>query len=1317
MARIRLQLLGGFVVESREGALPGPLPRKARALLAFLALADPPLQSRHRLAALLWPDHSDRAARTSLRQALASVRRQTGDVLATDQDCVGLVSDAVTVDVHEFDALTRGSDTSGPMRALDLYRGDLLEGFQADTPTFDQWLGTERERLRLRAIAVATRLLGDDEAHGRLDAAMLAATRLVGLDPLREDAHRSLMRLQARQGRPAEAMRQYRTLRRTLAEELGVSPDPATEALYRQIAHGRHRAADLRTPEPDKSEHGLAPSEPGTDTDSRLDDTFEGGGTASGPMPPEVERRQVTVLSLEIADFDELAARFDPEVLWEVAQSFDALCASRVARFGGTIRQRQGDGLVAFFGHPRADEDQSRRAIHAALAIVDDASRLSLPDAGRLSVRIGIAAGVVLVAAPGQGVIGTAVRLADRLRPIAQPGTIVVDDAVRRLAGGTFHYRSLGTPSLPGTPVSVPVYQVSEPSGAASRFDATTSGHLTPLVGRNHELALLLDRWARAQECEGQIVLLSGEPGIGKSRVLAALRERVETPGSPSLRFQCSPYHVNSALWPSIDNFERALRFPRESSPEFKLDRLEALIVGHHGRPHSDVRFVAAMLSIPCDERYGESALAPQKFKDETLRTLVDIIDAAARRKPALMLFEDVHWADPTTLEAIDLLVERARTLPLLVVLTHRPGFPARWTHHGNVTGLNLARLTGAQTRALIQGVTGGKRLPEDLVERILAKTDGVPLFVEEVTKSLLESDHLRDAGTHYEYTGMPQDFSVPTTLRDSLMARLDRVADVRTVAQAGAAIGREFRHDLLAAAATLGPEALDRAIEQLTEAGLAFRRGTPPDAIYVFKHALLQDAAYDSLPGRRRQELHARIAQAIESRLPDLRETEPERLAHHLTAAGMDAAAVPYWHKAATKAMDRVALADALAHSARGIALLAALPDGLESARLELGLQLVRGQAASLSKGWAAPEPEQAFSRARALCEQIGDAPELFSALWGVWAFLDVGGRMHDAQAVAEEFLARAQRLGDGAALCEGHRIVGEMAYRLGDLPAARHHLEAGIRIYDVEAHRGNVVLYGQDSCLTNLVYLSWVLWLLGHADDARAASRRAITLAQAQGRPFGLAWAHLFATFLHCNLGEWTAAATEARRVEALCTEHGFGFWLAFGRCHLDIARLHLEADSSAGQAVRERAAFLRSIGADVSQTAVFALLARGWAAHGLTAPGLVEVEAGLAMVAKTGECFAEAELHQVRGDLLSATDASSSEASYLRAIAIAREHHGRAIELRAALGLSRLWAAKGRVAEACDLLVPLVGVLSAEGDTRDLQGARALLKGLQA
>jgi len=540
----------------------------------------------------------------------------------------------------------------------------------------------------------------------------------------------------------------------------------------------------------------------------------------------------------------------------------------------------------------------------------------------------------------------------------------------------------------------------------------------------------------------------------------------------------------------------------------------------------------------------------------------------------------------------------------------------------------------------------------------------------------------------------------------------------VKEIAQIGAVIGREFRHDLIAEIVPMTQAQLDAALQQLTDAGLAFRRGTPPTASYTFKHALLQDAAYDSLLKSRRQALHGRIARVVEARFPGMKETEPELIAHHYTAAAMPAVAIPFWRKAAANAMERVALVDALAHGARGLELLDAVSDPTDRARQELDLQLVIGQAAALSKGWSAPEPERAFSRARQLCEAVADTPEVFPALWGVWAFLDVTGRMEEAQAVAIEFLERAERAGDSAAACEGHRIVGEMAYRLGDLPRARHHLEHGVRIYDAEAHRGNARLYGQDSCLTNLLYLGWVLWLLGFPDQANKAQQRALALAESGGQSFDVAWAHLFHTFLHVNLRDWASGADAAARVVAVCSEHGYGFWLAFGRCYMGLARMHLDATPAGGDLARQQIETLRSFGAEVSLTAIHALLADGYRRLGCLDEGLDQVAAGLALVHKTAERFAESELHLVQAELLESCGPAfhaAAEASFLRSIDVARSHGARAIELRAATRLARLWHGRGRSEQARALLEPVFGGFTEGFDTRDLLEAKALLDAL--
>jgi predicted ATPase len=565
------------------------------------------------------------------------------------------------------------------------------------------------------------------------------------------------------------------------------------------------------------------------------------------------------------------------------------------------------------------------------------------------------------------------------------------------------------------------------------------NGRLTGFIGREHELGLLIERWNLTQDGEGQVVLLSGEPGIGKSRILSELRSRLEAQHATSLRLHCSPYHVNSAFYPIIDNFERALRFASDDTAEQKLDKLEALVVGQYGRPREDLRFIAAMLSIPYEERYNAVAMTPQKFKDETLRAVADTTEAIARRQATVMLFEDVHWADPTTLEVIDLLIHRVSNIPLLIVLTHRPEFASRWSHYGHVTALTLAKLTRPQTVAMVSRLAGGKALPADLVEQILGKTDGVPLFVEELTRSILESGDLREAGDRWEYAGRAGALTIPPTLRDSLMARLDRFAPVKEIAQIGAAIGREFSYELIAGVAPHEEPALDQALAQLVESGLAFQQGTPPDAVYTFKHALVQDAAYDSLLRRRRQELHGRIARAIEVRFPTIGETEPELLAHHYTEAKQPEKAIPLWRQAGSLALKRMALAEAIAHLNKGLALVAALPASAERDGGELDLRTLLGTAWLALKGWPAQEVWESLHPALGLAQSLRRNDALVPILWGLHGHFQTRGRVAESLRWVEQAMNAADTYSDPDLLIVAHLAAQGTYFWLGNPESMR--------------------------------------------------------------------------------------------------------------------------------------------------------------------------------------------------------------------------------------------------------------------------------------
>ncbi len=645
--------------------------------------------------------------------------------------------------------------------------------------------------------------------------------------------------------------------------------------------------------------------------------------------------------------FTELASRLDPEELQSIVQVYEDTCAASITRYEGYVFQRLGDGVVAFFGYPLAHEGEAERAVRAGLDIIDAFANLDVLDIGQLQVRIGIATGLVVVASAEKGAVGETMNLASRLQNIAQVNTIVVSERVQRLAGGSFNYEDLGELTLKGIARPTHAYNVSGVSEVASRFEAAHSEDLTPLVGREQELGLLMERWQLSQDGEGQVVLLSGEPGIGKSRMLSALRERLEGRGAQTLRYQCSPYYINSAFWPITDRFERALQLRRDETPDLKLDKLEALIVGHCERPLGDVRFIASMLSVLCDDRYGAITMPPEKYKDETLRALIDLIEAASNKQPCVMIFEDAHWADPTTLEVLDLLIDRVRTIPLLIVITHRPEFENRWSDHGHVISLNLAKLTRAQSSAMVSRITAKTALPGDLLEQILSRTDGVPLFVEELTIAVLESGEIRKVGNRYEYAGgAHHSVTIPATLRDSLMSRLDRFMPVKEIAQIGAAIGREFSYEVIGDVSPLPQAQLDDALAQLTESGLAFRRGRPPDATYTFKHALVQDAAYDSLLKSKRQELHGKIAAAIEARFPNVKSTEPEVLAHHLTVANDCGGAIPLWLKAGELALKRMALTETIAHLDHGLGLIARIPHSRDRDGSELSLRVRLGTA-----------------------------------------------------------------------------------------------------------------------------------------------------------------------------------------------------------------------------------------------------------------------------------------------------------------------------------------------------------------------------------
>jgi TOMM system kinase/cyclase fusion protein len=1021
----------------------------------------------------------------------------------------------------------------------------------------------------------------------------------------------------------------------------------------------------------------------------------------------------------------------DPEELREVVRAYQATCAKVIARFEGHIAQYLGDGLLVYFGYPLAHEDDAQRAVRAGLGIVEALgqlhTRLGQERGVHLAVRLGIHTGLVVVGDIGEGprqeqlALGETPNLAARLQGIAAPNTLVISAATLQLLGGFFACQALGTPLLKGFAQPLEVYRVLSESTARSRLEAARSTGLTPLVGREQEVRLLRERWAQVKDGLGQVVLLSGEAGIGKSRLVQVLKDQVATePQAWLTPCQCSPYYRHTALYPWIELLERVvLQFDREESPQQKLRKLEGLLV-QYGLPLPEaVPLFTALLSLPLPAEYASLTVSPEQQKQLTLHALLTILLRIATQQPVLFVMEDLHWVDPSTLEFLSLLVEQGASAPILALCTARPDFSPSWTGRSHLTQMTVHRLTHQQAAEMILRVTHGKALPPEVVEQIVAKTDGVPLFVEELTKMVLESGLLQEREERYALTGPLPPLAIPATLHDSLMARLDRLATVKGLAQLGATLGREFAYALLHAVSLWDEATLQQGLYQLVEAEFLYQRGVPPQATYLFKHALIQDAAYQSLLRSTRQQYHQHIAQVVEARFPELCETQPELVAHHYTEAGLSGLAIPYWQRAGQRAGQRSAHAEAIAHLGKGLELLQSLPETPERARHELGVQVALGPALMVTKGWGAPEVEQVYARARALSQQVGESPELFPVLWGLWRFYLVRAEYQTARELGEQCLSLAQRVHDSALLLLAHLALGGTLYLVGELPPARAHLEQGLALYAPQEHRVLAFHYGLDLGVWCLSYVAWPLALLGYPDQALTRMQEALTLAQELSHPVSLAAALYYAALLHYVRREGPAAQEGAEAAIALSHEQGFPLYVALGTNVRGWA-LAVQGHVEEGMAqMRQGRAALQAMGAKLWWPAYLAWLAEAYDGMGQAPDGLAVLTEALTIAHHTGERFWEAEIHRLKGELLRALSAeqhAEAETCLQQALDIARRQQAKLLELRAAVSLSRLWQQQGKRQEAHDLLAPVYHWFTEGFDTVDLQEAKALLDELE-
>jgi class 3 adenylate cyclase/tetratricopeptide (TPR) repeat protein len=1044
------------------------------------------------------------------------------------------------------------------------------------------------------------------------------------------------------------------------------------------------------------------------------------------PSTSEAGRRQLTVMFCDLVGSTELSQKLDPEALRELMRAYQQTCGQLIDKYEGHVAQYLGDGLMVYFGWPQAHEDDAERAIRAGLDIVETVKHVPAP--APLHVRVGIATGPVVVGETGSGdasvpkvAVGETPNVAARIQGLAQADQIIIGPDTRRLVGGTFEVNDYGQHVLKGIVEPVRAWRVTGVARSEGRFDAAHGGSgLTPLVGREQELGLLMERWQLAQDGEGQVVLLSGEAGIGKSRILNALREKLEREGAKIMRFECPPYYVNSAFWPNINNFERTLKFARDETSDSKLDKLEALMVDRYQRPLADVRFIATMLSIPCEDRYGPLAITPQKFKDETLRTLVDLTEAAARKHSSALLFEDLHWSDPSTLEVLDLMIDRVKDIPLLIVLTHRPEFQSRWSDHGHVTSLNLSKLTRAQATAMVSGVTGGKSLPDDLLAQILAKTDGVPLFVEELTKSILESGELKEAGERYDYSGSVHSVTIPASLRDSLMARLDRHSAAREIAQVSAAIGREFSYELISAVTPMTQAQLDEALVQLTASGLAFRRGTPPDATYTFKHALIRDAAYDSLLKSRRQELHGKIAQALEAHFSSIKQTEPALLAHHLTEAGNAEGAIPLWHKAGELAIKRMALSEAISYLDQGLELITTVAHSGERDASELALRTLLGTAWRALKGWAAPEVAKSVGPALALAKSLKRDDTLAPIYMALFLNVLANGRVAESLSWLNEMLDTANETGNEALLITAHFAATEAHLRMGRLNEALKHHDKVLTLYDDERHRYLVEILNQDPKTSVVGDASIGIWMLGYPDRALQMCDEAVAHARKRAHPFDLGWALTCAADVSDLRGEPERSRRYAEECERLGRDNSLPILNGLlAPTRLGVAAIR-EGRFAEGISLCKQAGTVWRAYSGKAYAYGGAVLAEATARAGDLDTALQHIDNKLQQVERPGweERGHYAEILRIKGWMLSLKgDLEGAEKNYLASHDWAREQQAKSWELRTSTSLAKLWQEQGKRHEAHELLAPVYGWFTEGFDTKDLKQAKALLDKLAA
>ena len=1258
---LKLTLLGGFEAHLNGCPVSGFAYNKMRALLAYLAVEREQDHSREVLAELLWSGNDPKTARGSLRRTLADLRRvlelPSGTALfSASKQTIRFVQN-INVDVLDFTG--HASNEEG---IIALYSGEFMAGFSLpDCPNFEDWLQIQRETLHRRALALLEKLSNHHKQIGAYSKALQFALHHADLAPWDESAHRRAMRLYALNGQRGAAIAQYEACCCLLLKELGALPSEETQHLAERIRKG----------------------ESGRESPAAV----EAAPLSSVPLP-QAERRQVTVLYCEMTP----AGIDDPDEAMELLRAPQARCVDAIRQFSGHVVQTHGGGLLAYFGYPQAHEDAARRAVQAALAIAHEV-------AYGIEIRTGVHTGPIITGGESSmpDTVGQTSRLAIQLRHSAAHNEVAISQETHNIVAGYYDCVSLGVQSLPGLARPVEIFKVVRESGARTRLDA--AAQLTPLVGRKSEIARLMGLWEEAAQGMHHVVLLRGEAGIGKSRLLHTLKDRLADQSHAIRELRCFPEFSQSPFYPLIMMLEGIFGFEHGDTPELKSGKLAQYLETHYPTMAQDAApLLAQLLSLPLPENCFAPGLSPQKQKEQTIAILLGLLQALAAQQPVLLIVEDLHWVDPSTLELLTLFAEQKGTVPVLAVLTARPEFVPPWKDAIGAT-LTLAPLVEDEVVEMIASLRAD--IPAATIRRIAERTDGVPLFVEEVAKiAAIDNQEIIPA-------------NVPATLQDLLAARIDTMGEAKYTAQLAATLGREFDLDLLRKVSPYPPSALAHSLIALHDAGLILK---VDETVCQFKHALIQEAAYQSQTRTARQAAHQRIAQALLSGFPDIVTTQPELMAQHLATGGEIRQSIEYWIKAGQRAALNSAIAEAIGHFNSGLQLLVTLPPDKARDRLESELRLNLGTALIAAKGYGSVEAGQMYSRALELGEQWGDDSGLYKALWGMWLTSSSRiGHLHSLE-LAEKLLHLAELNNEPLQLQQALYAMGNSLLWTGQLEKARIHQERSMALYRPSHHETMVSEFGENVCVSCGAQLAWVLWLLGFPAQARAVSEQTLALARQINHPYSLCYAKAHGL----ALGRWMRQIETTRQLAeetmTLANQHGFPVWLLSGTA------LHGWALSMQGQATgiahMQHGVAIVSAAMSGIEAYFLGLLGEAYMHLGQREESLSVLHQTLHVMDMKDDRFLESEILRLKGECLlgiSTTNTEEAETCFSQAIAISHKQGAKSLELRAAMSMARLWQQQDKQEDARRMLREIYNEFTEGSDTPDLQEAANLLRSL--